>query len=128
MSLHLKKVDLADIRAEGLLGERLDITWKKNILALDVDGDFLRPFRDKKEKGGYIGLGKLMDALVHFACYTGDTSVLSLKKYVFNELIKGQLPDGYIGMYSLENRISRLWDVHEISYLILGPRHLLLPE
>ena len=116
----LQPIDFKDIKIEGLIGERIDLTWDKNILALDIDKDFLRPFREKTAEGGYIGLGKLVDALVHYAYYAQDATRLSMKRHVINEIIKAQLPDGYIGMHSPENRISKLWDVHEMSYIIFA--------
>ena len=44
---------------------------KGNLLQLDMEKDFLAPFRQRKTPNArYIGLGKTLDAGVHFAALT----------------------------------------------------------
>ena len=64
------------------------MTVHNNVLALDVDKDFIQPFC-KKNRGDkprhatrYIGLGKFIDALVSFSIYTEDPKVIALKNRV----------------------------------------------
>lgn len=114
-SLELQKVDLG-----GEIGHRIDATIENNLLVIDLDGDFLRPFRERKAKDGYVGLGKTIDALVRFAAYSEDPRVVEKKKQVVDEIIRLQEPDGYIGFFVPDARVWSLWDIHEMSYLIYG--------
>ncbi|HOZ49357.1 MAG TPA: glycoside hydrolase family 127 protein [Candidatus Hydrogenedentes bacterium] len=113
-------VDVRNVKVGGEIGRRIDVTVDNNLMVLDADGDFLEPFRERTATGGYIGLGKLIDALVRFGAYTGDEKVLAKKDHVVREIIAIQEPDGYIGMFVPEKRIWSLWDIHEIGYLIYG--------
>ena len=114
-------VDLRDIRVFGLIGKRVDLTWGKNILALDWEKDFLAPFTEKKsEPGFYVGLGKTLGGLTRFAAYAGDASLTALRRRVMDTLAGAQLADGYMGCYRPDSRITRLWDVHEQAYLLLA--------
>ncbi len=116
----LTPIDLRNVEVGGEIGRRIDVTVRNNLLVLDVDKDFLAPFKAPKRQGGYIGLGKLIDALAHFAAYTDDAKVIALKKRVVAETIETQAPDGYIGILAPNKRVWTLWDVHEMAYLIYG--------
>lgn len=111
---------LREVQVGGEIGRRIDVTIANNLLVLDADRDFLTPFRNKTGKGGYVGLGKLIDATVKFAAYSGDSRVLTLKQHLVAETIKTQEPDGYIGMMVPPQRVQGLWDVHELGYVIWG--------
>lgn len=111
---------LRDIHVGGEIGRRVAITVDHNLLVLDADGEFLRPFQKKSAKSGYIGLGKLIDATVKFAAHTGDPRVLALKQHLVAETLKTQEPDGYIGIMAPAQRVQGLWDVHEMGYVIWG--------
>ncbi|MFV2066298.1 MAG: beta-L-arabinofuranosidase domain-containing protein [Pirellulales bacterium] len=108
------------IAVRGEIGRRVDITMQNNLLKLDVDGDFLRPFQVKERKNGYIGLGKLIDAAVRFSVYSGDKNVIALKEHLVDTVIRAQEPDGYIGMFTKDQRVTALWDFHEMGYLVYG--------
>ena len=114
----LAPVSVGKVRVGGEIGRRIDVTIQNNLLVLDADKDFLQPFVEKKGKGGYIGLGKLIDASVRFAAYSGDEKVIERKNHIVASLLKTQEPDGYLGMFSEEYRMDVLWDVHEMAYLI----------
>ena len=114
----LTPLNVADVRVDGEIGRRIEVTVDNNLLALDADNDFLEPFRQRTAKGGYVGLGKLIDALVRFAAHTGDPRVLERKKHVVDTIIGLQEPDGYIGMFAPEARLWKLWDIHEMAYLV----------
>ena len=61
-------VDPGQVRLGGEIGRRIDLTISNNLLAINVDNDFLKPFHEKQTPiFGYIGLGKLLDATVNFA-------------------------------------------------------------
>jgi len=117
----LVPIDMADIKVGGEIGRRIDITVANNLLLLDVDRDFLPPFQMKNGKdGSYKALGKLIDAAVKMAYYTGDAKVIALKNHLISEIIKTQGNDGYIGNMIPENRMWKVWDLHEMNYIIYG--------
>jgi len=116
----LTPVDVRMVKVNGEIGRRIKVTVENNLLELNVDEDFLKPFQDRNAQDGYIGVGKLIDALVRFAAYTNDGRVLERKKYVIDALIASQGPDGYIGAFVPEKRLWRLWDLHEMAYIIYG--------
>ncbi len=114
-------IDMANIKVGGEIGRRIDITVKNNLLLLDVDRDFLLPFQKKDGKdGNYKALGKLIDAAVKMAYYTRDTTVIALKNHLISEIIETQGTDGYIGNMIPENRMWKVWDLHEMNYIIYG--------
>ena len=115
-----RPIDLNQINVGGEIGRRIDVTIKNNLFALDIDRDFLSPFQKRDRKDGYIGMGKLIDASVKFSAYSKSEKVLALKNHLINEIIKGQEPDGYIGMMVKESRMWGFWDIHEMGYIILG--------
>ncbi len=116
----MKPIDIHQIKVGGEIGHRLDITLNNNLLVLDIENDFIKPFRECKSTQGYVGLGKLIDATVRFAYYSGDDRVLQLKNRLIGEIIKTQLQDGYIGTMVPESRVWALWDTHEMGYIIYG--------
>ena len=114
-------IGLDEIELGGEMGRRIGLTVSQNLKKIDVDKDFLKSFREKKPASArYIGLGKLIDSLVHFAVHTGDPEILALKKHVVTETIRSQEPDGYIGMFPAGQRVWEVWDFHEASYIVLG--------
>ena len=113
-------IGLGEIKIAGEIGRRLDITVNNNLLALDTENVFLVPFRQRDQASGYIGLGKLIDATVRFAVYTNDDKVRALKNRLVAEAIKTQEPNGYIGILVPASRLWGVYDIHEMSYLVLG--------
>jgi len=116
----LAPLDLREVKVGGEIGRRIEITITNNLLKLNADGDFLRPFQEEQRRGAYIGLGKTIDATVKFAAYTGDPKVLALRRHFVEETIKAQEADGYIGTFPPPKRIQTLWDVHEMGMVIWG--------
>ena len=96
------------------------MTVNNNLLALDVEKNYLAPFVPKRPATAYVGLGKMIDATVRFAAYTNSEKVIALKKRLVDEIIKTQDSDGYIGMLAVPNRMWSLWDLHEMGYIIYG--------
>jgi DUF1680 family protein len=113
-------VGLDDVKVGGEIGRRIALTVKNNLLALDVDRDFLSHFQHKDARDGYIAMGKLIDASVKFAYYTKNDEVLALKTHLVQEIIKTQGSDGYIGDMIPEKRMWTVWDLHEMGYIIYG--------
>ena len=115
----LTPLDLRQLKVGGEIGRRIDLTVHGNLLVLDIEKDFLKPFRDKASReGDYIGLGKLIDSAVRLAAYTKDKDTIALKKRLIEETIKTQEPDGYIGTMPPEFRLVKVWDIHEMGYII----------
>jgi len=116
----LTPVDISKVKVAGEIGRRINVTIDNNVLVLDADKDFLRPFQQRNRQGGYIGLGKFIDCLVRFAAYSHDEKVLALKRHVVRETIATQEEDGYLGTFVPQRRMWHLWDIHEMGYLVLG--------
>jgi DUF1680 family protein len=117
----LVSLALNNVKVGGEIGRRIQITVNNNLLQINADKDFLAPFKLKNcKKAGYIGLGKLIDATVKLASYTGDLRVIALKNHLVDEIIKAQEIDGYLGLMASENRMWMLWDIHEMGYIIFG--------
>jgi len=108
----------SDIHLEGEIGRRIQVTIENNILNLDIERDFLEPFRKRDKKDGYVGLGKHLDSIVRFAAHTRDPRLVELKAMITSEIKKLQERDGYIGLMEPNSRMWSLWDIHEMSYLV----------
>ena len=115
----LTPLDPGDVTVGGEIGRRIDLTISRNLLALDVDRDFIAPFR-RKATTSYVGLGKLIDAAVNFAAYSGDAAILSRKDHLVREAIRAQEADGYIGTMKPADRMAKDYDIHEMTYLVMG--------
>lgn len=113
-------IDARQVKVSGEIGRRIQATVENNLMVIDLDNDFLKPFQERKQNGGYVGLGKTIDAAARLAAYTGDARVIERKKHLVAEALRAQQPDGYLGLMAPEARMWSLWDVHEMSYLIYG--------
>ena len=102
-------LDLREVHVGGEIGRRIDVTVRNNLLVLGADRDFLAPFRARTQTGGYIGLGKLIDATARFAAYTGDPKVLALRKHLVDTVVALQEPDGYLGMLARSSPVTATW-------------------
>jgi hypothetical protein len=116
----LESVDLRQVHVDGEIGRRIDVTLHNNLLVLNVEKDFLAPFRQRKAKEGFIGLGNLIDAAVRLAAYSRDPQAIALKSRLVAETIAIQQADGYLGMLAPQARMWGLWDIHEIGYIVNG--------
>ncbi len=126
----LMLIPIRAVQLNGELGRRIDLTIEKNIFALEDEGvfrkKFLKPFLKVQGKriysdqlyGGYIGLGKHLDAVTRLAAYTGDDRLTCLKDEYFGLLIASQDADGFIGWCDGQERMEKLWVLHEASYII----------
>ena len=86
-------------RLGGAFGQHADAMMKGNLLRLDMEKVFISPFRQRiTPNARYIGLGKTLDAGVHFAALTGDSEITAWKDKWIAELIGTMDPDGYIGI------------------------------
>lgn len=114
-----QRMDPASVRVGGVIGSRIERTCRNNLLVLDWDGDFLAPFVAKTSAAGYyVGLGKTMEALIRLAYHTGASELGAQRERVVDVVIGAQSADGYLGAYEPAGRVRRVWDVHEIAYII----------
>lgn len=112
---------MPNVKLGGVIGERFDTSVSGNFMKLNLEGDFFRPFVERKGKsGGFIGLGKNADAAVHYAKNTGDPAVVARKDKIIDFIICNQLPDGYTGFFASTNRLAKLWDIHEMGFIVQG--------
>jgi len=114
-------LDLAQVKVGGEIGRRIDITATNNVLRLKVDEDFLASFEKKNDaRNNYVALGKLIDSVVKLAYYTRNEKLISLKEHLISQIIKWQEADGYIGNMLPDSRMWKVWDLHEMNYIIFG--------
>lgn len=113
-----QQVSLQDVQLGGEIGRRIQVTVENNLLQINVADDFLTPFQRRNRKGGYVGLGKLLDSIVRLAVHTGDPRLRELKDKIIREILATQEEDGYIGIMEPSSRMWTLWDIHEMSYLV----------
>jgi DUF1680 family protein len=116
----LQAVDTSRLRVGGEIGRRIDNTVVNNLMLLDLDSNFLKPFRERSANNGYVGLGKTIDAFVRLAAYSQDERLLERKQYLVRETVAVQERDGYIAMCAPPSRMWTLWDLHEMAYIVHG--------
>jgi len=118
----LTPIDVRQVRVGGEIGRRVEVTIRNNLLKIDSDNVFLKPYREKKkqQRTHFIGLGKQIDCLVRFAAHTGDPDVVRLKQSVVEHTLRHQEPDGYIGYFPPDLRMWTLWDAYEMGCLLYG--------
>lgn len=116
----LEPLPLPSVHAGGEFGRRIGVTIDNNLLVMDIEKDFLAPFQRRSAESGYVGTGKLIDAMAHLSANTGDERLIQRKRDTVAAILATQEPDGYIGLMKPQARVAQLWDVHEMSYLVLG--------
>lgn len=116
----MEHLQLEQVKIGGEIGRRIDVTVNNNLLVVDMEKDFVAPFLEKSHLEGYVGLGKTIDAMARLAAYTKDERLIALKKKTVAAVLASQEADGYIGIMKPEARIAKLWDVHEMSYMVLA--------
>ena len=137
----LQHVKPSEVHVGGEIGRRIELTIKRNVLALDYDRDFLEPFQNRLEfpatkekrelyrKSGrqqFIGTGETLDAIVYLAAYTQDSEVIQLKGRLVESLLATQDSDGYIGQFVREPNSNPLyfdftWE--DASFIALALAH-----
>ena len=117
----LSSIPARDVKVGGLIGQRIELTWRNNLLALDWDRDFLAPFLAKSHNpGDYIGLGKSLEGLVRLAAHTGEERLLAKRRSILDTLLSAQEADGYLGIYRPGDRGIPCWDAHEEAYVLMA--------
>jgi DUF1680 family protein len=105
---------------EGILGERMKVNLEGRLLNVD-EKEILDGFRHRPGKQAWAGehAGKFLDAAANAWLYSHDDRLKTLMDRVARELIATQLPDGYLGTYTDQNRWTS-WDVWVHKYDLLG--------
>ena len=114
----LQPVTLRHAELSGEIGRRIDDLIYKNCMVLNLDRDFVEPFRSRPftNEWHYIGVGKVIDAGSLFAAYTGDPKVNERTSRLIEDLMKTRDVDGYLGHIKAQpdGRQNYLnWILHE---------------
>ncbi|HEX8985997.1 MAG TPA: beta-L-arabinofuranosidase domain-containing protein, partial [Bryobacteraceae bacterium] len=107
-------------RIEGLLGLRMRVNLEGRLLHVD-EAALLGGFEKRPGSQPWIGehIGKFLDAASRTWAYTGDERLKTLLDRTAHNLIAMQLPDGYLGTYTADQRWTS-WDVWVHKYCLLG--------
>ena len=116
----MEPLGLREVRVGGEIGRRIAVTVTNNLLKLDLDRDFLPEFSAEPRTGKFIGLGMLLDSAVKLAAATGDPAAVAAKRRLVEGVRAAQEADGYFGTFPPRDRVVKIWDVHEMGYVILG--------
>ncbi|MDD2797140.1 MAG: glycoside hydrolase family 127 protein [Bacteroidales bacterium] len=108
------------VRLDGYLGHRIDQCIANRIMAQDID-ELITPFKHQDEKSRWQTefIGKWMLGACDAYRYTQNPELLQKIKYAAGELMKTQLPNGYIGNYAPANQLAE-WDVWGRKYTLLS--------
>ena len=109
------RVHLAD-----WIGSRIDVNESNRLVELDVNR-LLEGYRKRPGRQSYDGehVGKWLHAATLAWVNTGDPALRQKLDYVAAELVKCQLPDGYLGTYLDKDRWTE-WDVWSHKYNLIG--------
>jgi len=121
----LQPVTLKQTELHGEIARRIEDLIRKNYMALNLDHDFVEPFRTRTftEDGQYVGVGKVIDAGSLFGAYTGDSDVAKRTSGLIDAIMDTRDADGYIGVFKPEPEAAQNhlnWALHEQEYLLLG--------
>ena len=118
----MKQPALRDVEVGGVIGRRIDATIKGNMLAVDVDNDFLKPFRIEsrlaRKDRGFVGTGLFLDAAARLARYGKNDELAALRERMIREIVATQEADGYIGIFPPARRFIDAWDINDVGCLI----------
>ncbi len=121
----LQPLPLSQAELSGEIGRRVADLICGNFMALNLEKDFVEPFRSRPFTEGlhYIGVGKVIDAASLFAAYTGDSAVRDRVARLIAEVWGTRDADGYLGTYKPEPGAAQNhhnWVLHDQEYLMLG--------
>jgi hypothetical protein len=104
----------------GILGDRMTVNLDGRLLHVDEQG-ILQCFQHRPGEQRWSGehAGKFLDAAANTWLYTHDEHLKKLMDRVAQELIATQLPDGYLGTYTEDQRWTS-WDVWVHKYDLIG--------
>ena len=104
----------------GLLGDRMSINVQKRLLRID-ERALLEGFEHRPGKHPWIGehIGKYLHAGANAYLLTGNQQLKAQMERMARALIATQLPDGYLGTYTDDQRWTS-WDVWVHKYNLIG--------
>ncbi|MBO9592120.1 MAG: glycoside hydrolase family 127 protein [Niabella sp.] len=107
-------------RLQGYIGNRLDQCFKKDILTKNFE-HLIEPFRHRTETHRWQSefWGKCMMASILAYQYKPDPRLKAKIDAAVTGLIATQTPDGYIGNYNAQSRLTQ-WDIWGMKYCLLG--------
>ena len=107
------------IAEEGLLGKRVDL-WRQNRLWYIAESGYLIDgFENRPGTHPWQGehLGKWLHAATIAYKITGDEEIKKELDEMVERLLATQLPDGYLGTYTVENRFMNVMGSHDPQLL-----------
>ena len=104
----------------GLLAERMRVNLEGRLLHVNEQA-ILAGFEHRPGEQEWIGdhAGKFLDAAANTWVSTHDARLKTLMDRVAHSLIAAQLPDGYLGTYTDDQRWTN-WDVWVHKYDLIG--------
>jgi len=108
------------VQLRGWIGTRLDANESNRLAKLDP-ARLLEGYRHRPGRQTWDGehVGKWLHAATLAWVYTGDLELREKLDYTAAELVKCQLPDGYLGTYVEKDRWTQ-WDVWAHKYNLIG--------
>lgn len=107
-------------RIDGLLGERMRVNLEGRLLHVDEKA-LIDCFQHRPGPQAWSGehAGKFLHAAANAWLYSGDERLKQLMDRIARNLIATQLPDGYLGTYTDDQRWTS-WDVWVHKYDLIG--------
>lgn len=108
------------VQLKGWIGTRMAANEGNRLAKMDLDR-LLEGYRKRPGRQTWDGehVGKWLHAATLAWVNTGDTNLRERLDYVASELVKCQLPNGYLGTYTESNRWTE-WDVWAHKYNLIG--------
>jgi hypothetical protein len=109
-----------EVELAGWMGTRIQANEANRLAKMDMDR-LLEGYRKRPGRQTWDGehVGKWLHAATLAWSNTGDPALRAKLDYVTAELIKCQLPDGYLGTYAEKDRWTE-WDVWAHKYNLIG--------
>jgi DUF1680 family protein len=109
-----------DQRIDGILADRMRVNLEGRLLHVDEKA-LIDCFAHRPGPQDWAGehAGKFLHAATNTWLYTNDPRLKTLMDRMARELIATQLPDGYLGTYTDDQRWTS-WDVWVHKYDLLG--------
>jgi uncharacterized protein len=108
------------VHLRGWVGTRIDANEANRLVKIDTDR-LLEGYRKRPGRQTWDGehVGKWLHAATLAWANSGDAALRKKLDYTASELIKCQLPDGYLGTYVESERWTN-WDVWAHKYNLIG--------
>lgn len=107
-------------KLSGYLAARMQVNLEQRLLQIEEDA-LLAGFRQRPGVHPWIGehIGKYLDAAANTLEYTQDERLKTQMTRMAKALMQTQMPDGYLGTYTLDQRWTS-WDVWSHKYNLIG--------